>query len=102
MSRFYADEAIAVGASEVKTFNRDLVDNLGGSKANVARVSNWIQSGTEVAYRFGSDPVVTDPKQGHYLAPGETIEIVGYDNIVNAKFALAGHTPASLFVSYGT
>lgn len=100
--RFYADEAIAVGAGEIKTFDRTLVDNPGGAKANVARVTNWTQSGTEVAYRFGAAPIVADPKEGHYLAPGATIEIVGYDNIVNAKFALAGHTPASLFVSYAT
>lgn len=98
---YFADEAITLAASEVKGPSRDLIDNVGGSKASHARIQNHILSGTEVLYRFGSGPVpTTDPKQGHYLLPGDSVEINGYENIRDLRFALAGHTPASLFISY--
>ena len=94
---FTTDEIISVATGEVKTPDPDIIDNVGGSRATKARVTNRFGV---LLYRFDSDPdAATD--EGHLLQPSETTDILGYDNIKNLRFAIEGSTTSKVFISYG-
>jgi hypothetical protein len=94
---FSSDEVISVPSGEVKTPDADLIDNVGGSRATRARMTN--RNGV-LWYRFNDDPDVANGL-GHRLAADETVDLPpGYENIKNLRLT-AEDTTCSVFISYG-
>lgn len=98
---FTTDEILTVTSGDVFTPDTDLIDNSGGARATIARISNSEIANSSVLYRFNTDPNVST-EEGHLLIPGASVDVRGYENIKNLRFALLGSTTAKLFISYGT
>lgn len=94
---FSSDEIIEVTSGTVKTPDASLIDNVGGSRATKARITNRFGV---LLYRFDSDPDASTD-EGHLLQASETTEITGYDNIKNLRFTIEGVTTSKVFISYG-
>lgn len=100
---FYADETITVAAGEIKSLTSTLYKQTGVANASRALVTNIGGGGTDILHRYITDPDTSvSPKVGVPLPPGGQIEIQGYDNIKNIKFALDGASTATLFVQYSS
>lgn len=96
---YYDDELIAVSAGSTATLDRDLLDNVGGSRASSALIENSATANSAVTYRFAGTPSATE---GHRLDPGDSVEVTGYDNLRNLVIYGAGSVASSVFVSYST
>ena len=100
---FFADEVIDVTSGVVKTLTASKYDNgSGGPKAQKAVLFNHNISNATIGYRFGTDDPVAADYTYVSVAPGESFEIDGYDNIVGAKIIRIGSADAKLFVQYSS
>lgn len=96
---YYTDETISIAAGATATLDRTKLDNTGGSRANSAFIENSTTANSAVTYRFAGTPSAT---AGHRLDPGDSVEVIGYDNLRNLVIYGAGSAASSVFVSYST
>lgn len=102
MSRYYTDERIDVPAGTTVTLTASKFENANGSRAGEALIENSAAANSEVLYRFGTTGPTASPVAGHRLDPGESVRIVGYDNLKALQIRAVGSAAASIFVSYAT
>lgn len=96
--KIFADERFAsISSSTPASLTAATYAPAGLAKASYARIENR-SSATTITYRFISDPTTT---LGHTLLTGATLELNGYDDIVNFKFLGLTNSNGILFVSYG-
>ena len=94
--KIFADELITVPSTGVPiTPTSSVYDNVGGSRATVARVRVLT---TEINYRHNSPPTLTNS-----LTVGTNGEFTvdGYDNIASLKIAALNNIAAQVYIQYG-
>ncbi len=92
------DEQLEVSTS-VKTLTRSKIDgDAGGARRTKAFIENGPTASTSIRYRFGAAP---NANLGHVLAPGQSITVDGYENLVNLQMIRLGALDGLIHVTYG-
>ncbi|MDR1190328.1 MAG: hypothetical protein LBK60_01515 [Verrucomicrobiales bacterium] len=92
--RFFADELLEVGAAPVGC-TPARIDHCGGARATKALIQ---VRGALVHYSFIGAPTVN---RSLSCGAGGVIEIDGYDNLNQVRFATLGGGLAFLYLTYG-
>lgn len=99
------DDALAVVSASATVLTPTKINRAGNAFSNYVRVYNY---GTNpVYYGFGGNhnpPVPPAPAsfKGVAIPSGQSVDISGYDNLINLQLICAATQTANIYVLYGT